>query len=155
VAAFDSDAFDVDAFDELAFLFDGEAPPAETSTQTPAGSNKRHKKRHYIEVDGQPFEVSGVQEAQQLLQRARALAEREAEKEGARVEQTLSGKDVPYVRLTAPKIEVPSEMRRDVAPILADIERLYRQAAQETELRLRLAKKLADEDEEDDLFLLL
>jgi hypothetical protein len=155
VAAFDADAFDVDAFDELAFLFEGEAPePVETPTQTPAGSNKR-RKRHYIEVDGQPFEVSGVQEAQQLLQRARAIAEREAEKEGARVEQTLSGKDVPYVRLTAPKIEVPPEMRRDVAPILEDIERLYRQAAQETELRLRLAKKLADEDDEDDLLLLL
>jgi hypothetical protein len=155
VAAFDADAFDVDAFDELAFLFEGEAPePVETPAQTPAGSNKR-RKRHYIEVDGQPFEVSGVQEAQQLLQRARAIAEREAEKEGARVEQTLSGKDVPYVRLTAPKIEVPPEMRRDVAPILEDIERLYRQAAQETELRLRLAKKLADEDDEDDLLLLL
>ena len=49
--------------------------PDPTPTVTPAG----RKRRYYVEIDGQHFQVDSAAQATQLLQQARALAEHQAE----------------------------------------------------------------------------
>ena len=129
------------------------APEPEVTTQTPAGKPKR--RRMFVEIDGQHFQVSSAQEAAQLLQQARALAEQQAEQKAKRAEKFLKKREkVPEVRIAAPEIKVSPEISTDVGPIIADIERLYRKAAEMAEMRLLLARQF-DEDDEEDLLLLL
>jgi hypothetical protein len=122
-------------------------------------SKRRRHQRYYVEIDGQHFAVSSAAEATQLLQQARALAERQAEQKAERVVRKLSKKrEVPHVRLTVPAITVSPELREEALPLIDDINRLYAQAAMNAELRLRMAeiaKREADEEEEEDLLLLL
>lgn len=123
-----------------------------------AGSSKsRHRRRYYVEINGQQFPVSGAEEAQHLLMQARAAAERQAEAEADRVVKKLSRKRrVPVVKIEAPTVTVSPEIKLDLAPLIADINRLYERAAMNAELRLRFEQmKRADDDEEDDLLLLL
>lgn len=136
---------------------EGDAPPpVETTTQTPAGSSNRRKqkRRQYVEIDGQSFPVDSAEQAKQLLERARALAEKHVETQ----EKVVAKADKPE-RISIPAIEVSREIKAEVSPLIADIERLYKKAAERArmneELRELLAKKLRDEDDEDDEFLLL
>lgn len=138
----------------MGFAAGGTVTPTPTpdAAQTPAG----RRRRQYVEIDGQQFEVSGIEEARQLLQRARAIAERQAEQKSVRVEKKLKRKAVvPKVRVDAPVIRVAPELRADLRPLIDDIQRLYTQAAELAELRLLMLKVQQDEDDEDDLLLLL
>lgn len=129
----------------------GVQPAPDTPPVVPAGKPRR---RYYVEIDGQTFPVDTPAEATQLLQRARALAEHQAEaKASVAVKRLASKPRVPVVRVTAPVIIASPEL--DVAPLIADIKRLYEKAAITAELRLLLAKQLADEDDEDDVLLLI
>jgi hypothetical protein len=135
-------------------------PEPETDTaQTPAGKSRRHR-RYVVEIDGQQFAVDSASQAVELLQRARAIAERQAEQQAEQKSQqaakALTKKArVPRVRIAAPAIHVSPDIQADAAPLIADIERLYRQAEETAELRLLLLKQMADEDDEDDVLLLL
>lgn len=127
-------------------------PEPEVTAPTPAGKSRR---RHFVEIDRQLFEVASVSEAVELLNRARAIAERQAEEKAKKAERALKRKPkVPAVKIQVPEIRVAPAIQADVAPLIADIERLYRKAAMETELRLLLAKQLEDDEEEELLFLL-
>lgn len=128
------------------------APVAPTA-QTPAGSRRR---KYFVEIDGQQFPVDSAAQAVELLLRARAIAEAQAEKKANRATKVLKRRAVvPKVRIAPPVIVAPADLRADLAPLIADIERLYRQAAETAELRLLLLKQIeADEDEEDVLLLL-
>lgn len=134
---------------------EGSAPVVETTTQTPAGSSNRRKqkRRQYVEIDGQSFPVDSAEQAKQLLERARAIAEKHVE-----TQEKVVKADKPE-RISIPAIEVSREIKAEVSPLIADIERLYKKAAERArmneELRELLAKKLRDEDDEDDEFLLL
>jgi hypothetical protein len=131
--------------------------PEPVPAQTPAGIS-RHRRRHYVEIDGQQFVVNSVDEARQLLEQARALAERQAEERRDVVVKKLKRKRVvPVVRIAAPVVTASPELRADLAPLIADIDRLYERAAQAAELRLLMFKQLQAEDEhvEEDLLLLL
>jgi hypothetical protein len=153
--AFDSNAFDTSAFDELAFLFDDAAAADTGLSQTPAGKSRRKPARQYVEIDGQPFEVRSAQEAVELLNRARALAERESEATASDAAKKVSRETkVTPVKVEAPEIKAPVEMRDELAPIIADIQRLYAKAAETAELRLLLQRQL-DAEEEEELILLL
>lgn len=136
-------------------MSDGTSIPVATG-HTPAGrSGSRKKQRHYVTIDGQEFLVDNAQQAEALLQRARALAEREAEKASDEAVGKLARKmRIPEVRIEAPQISVSPELAQDFAPILADIKRLYEQAAVTAELRLRM-ERMAQQEEEDELLLLL
>lgn len=128
------------------------APPApEVAQQTPAG----RKRRYYVEIDGERFEVENASEAQTLLERARALAERAAESaaEKAAEKQRPRNKIRP-VRVLAPRVTASPELRLDLAPLRADLKRIYRDAAVAAEMRLLLAKA-AQDDEEEALLLLM
>jgi hypothetical protein len=128
--------------------------PEPEVAQTPAGISR--KRRLYVEIDGQQFPVESVAEATELLQRARALAEKQADERAVVATKKLKRKRVvPKVRIAAPVITVSPEIAVDVSPLIVDIERLYRQAEETAELRLLLLKQMADEDDEDDVLLLL
>jgi hypothetical protein len=128
-------------------------PPTPAPT-TPTVGGTRRKQRLYVEIDNQYFPVKSFQEAQQLLLQARALAERQSEEKSERVTKVLRKKaKVPTVKIQAPVIEVAPELKANLAPLINDIDRLYKQAAQVAELRLLMA--LAEDDEDDDVFLLL
>jgi hypothetical protein len=130
-------------------------PPtaAPEPTTTPAGRKSRH--RFFVTVDGQDFEVRNAAEALQLLERARALAEKAAEAKAKRVEAKAARATKPRpVRIEAPKITASPELELDLAPIRQDIARIYDNAALIAELRVLLARAI-EEDEEEALLLLM
>lgn len=139
---------------------DAPEPPDVTPIQTPAGSSRK-RRRAYVEIDGTKFEVKDSSEAIQLLQRARALAEREAEKAASTAESNVKRiakrtGSIPELKVIAPEIRLSPELTADTKQIVSDINRLYAKAAQEAELRIRLAEQMAREDEEEaELMLLL
>jgi hypothetical protein len=61
--------------------------PEPEVAQTPAGISR--KRRLYVEIDGQQFAVANASEAVDLLQRARELAERQAEEKSERATKQL------------------------------------------------------------------
>jgi hypothetical protein len=133
-----------------------EPEPEPEVTERPAGK-ARHRRRFFVEIDGQRFDVASPAEAVELLQHARALAERQAEAKAERATKVLRRKRVvPRVKVAAPAIEVSPEIRAEVAPLVADISRLYERAAVNAELRLLMLRQMReDEDDEDDVLLLL
>lgn len=120
-----------------------------------AGRKERH--RYFVQIDGQDFEVASSAQAIEILQRARAIAEQQAEQKAERATKQLKRKRVvPAVRIAAPAITVSPEIRAEAAPLIADITRLYEKAAVNAELRLLLMKQMRDDDDdEDDVLLLL
>jgi hypothetical protein len=142
----------------LDFAAGGAAAIPDTTPSVAIGGVKqklaRRKQRLYVEIDNQYFPVQSFQEAEQLLLRARALAESQSEKQAERATKLLKKKiQVPKVQLAVPQIEVSPELRVELAPLINDIERLYRQASEVAELRLLMA--LAQEQDEEDVFILL
>jgi hypothetical protein len=119
---------------------------------TPAG---RKRRRYYVEIDGQQFDVANANEAQQILERARALAEVAAESAAKKVQAKAARAAKPRpIRLAAPKVTASPELRLDLAPIRRDIARIYDDAAALAELRLLLQRAI-DEDEEEFLLLIM
>ena len=135
-------------------------PSPAATTPTPAGVSrqKQRTERYYVEIDGQRFFVKSAEDARQLLDQARAIAERQAEEKGERTTKVLTRKArkgvVPKVEISAPSINVSPELRADLVPVIDDIQRLYRQAAELAEMRLLMLKAQLDEEEEDLLLLL-
>jgi hypothetical protein len=131
-------------------------PPVEPETPavTPAGSSRK-RRRHYVEIDGQQFDVADANEALQLLERARALAEVAAESKAKKVEAKAARATKPRpIRIQAPKITASPELELDLAPIRRDIARIYDSAAATAELRLLLLRAI-EEDEEEAILLLM
>jgi hypothetical protein len=155
VSAYADTAFSTTAFDPAAFDFGIADVAAESTAQTPAGGNRR-KQRYYVEVDGQSFPVDSRAQAEAILQRAKGLAEKDAEQQSEAVVKKLSKKaSIPVVEIPAPTVKVSPEL--ELAPLIAEIEQLYVKAAANAELRLRMALVIAqrEQEDEDELLLLL
>lgn len=138
----------------------GAAAPAAPAS----GAGRRLKRRRYfVEIDGHEFEVANAQEAHALLERTRALADRAAEAAAHTVQEKraasaakrgTAAKAVPPVRLAVPKVSASAELGLDLAPLRAQLARVYADAAMAAEMQLLLAR--AEEiDEEDAIFLLM
>lgn len=128
------------------------------AAQGPTAAGRSRKRRYYVEIDGQQFPVESAEEARQLLQQARAIAERQAEQKGEKATRQLRRKKVvPKVRIEPPNITASPEIRADLVPVIDDIKRLYVKAAELAELRLLMLRRIReeDDDDEDDLLLLL
>lgn len=120
-------------------------------SQSGAGRPRKKRRRAFVEIDGQTFEVSSKDEALELLQRARAIAERQAEQRAKVAESNVSRiarriGSVPQVRVITPVITASPDL--GVGDIIKGIERLYTQAAELAELRVLLQKQMDEEDEE-------
>jgi hypothetical protein len=120
---------------------------------TPAG---KHRKRYFVEVDGQIFEVGDVQHAQALLDRAREVALRHAQELAAKavpIRRKVGRKAIP---LPTPRISSPDpELKEIVREARQKINAVYKQAAVDTELAYLMARQLEQEDEEEALLLLM
>ena len=130
-------------------------PPVPEPTPDTGAGKSRRKRRHYVEIDGQQFDVANANEALQLLNRARALAEVAAETKAKKVEAKAARAQKPRpIRIQTPKITASPELGLDLSQIRQDIARIYDSAAAEAELRVLLLRAL-EEDEEESILLLM
>lgn len=130
-------------------------PPAPTDEgQTPAG--KARRRRYFLEIDGQTFEVRDASHAQALLDRAREIARSHAEELAAKALKIPRKVGRKPVALPTPKIASPNpELKEVVRQARKAINEVYRSAAIDTELAALMARRLAEEDEEEALLLLM
>jgi hypothetical protein len=131
-------------------------PEPEEPEQEVQPAGKPKKRRLFVEIDGQEFDVDSPDHARALLERAKEVARAHAE--------ALAKKAVPASRkvgrkpvaLPTPRIVSPDpELREVVREARNAINEVYRSAALDTELALLLARRLAEEDEEEALLLLM
>lgn len=106
---------------------------------TGAGTTRKKRRKQYVEIDGQDFEVSGPEEAIALLERAKALVTQAIEKTQTSV-RVRPGITRPRIRTTDP------ELRPIIRQAQADITKLYDDAIRDFEIRALMAQ--ADEEEE-------
>jgi hypothetical protein len=128
-------------------------PEPEAPTVTPAG---RKKRRYVVEIDGQQFQVDSPSHAVALLERAKELARVHAEELAAKAVPTSRKVGKRPVAIPTPRITSPDpELRHVVREARKSFNDLYRETAIEVELAYLMARKLADEDEEEALLLLM
>jgi hypothetical protein len=129
-------------------------PVPEPVTTQHAGSNRK-RKRYYVEVDGQPFEVQNATEARQILDRAKELATQVAEEQAQKKQAKASRSPKPRpIRLQAPKVSASPELKIDLAPLRQELTQIYDSAAALAEMRL-LMQRAMDDDEEESILLLM
>ncbi len=119
-----------------------------------AGGKPKKRKPLYVEIDGETFEVDNAAEAVQLLERAKELAQAQVESVTTRAVKRAKRGKKQLVRV--PEISTPFEGLKPIAQqYREDIANVYRSIAVDAEIRALLAKRLAEEDEEDAIFVLL
>lgn len=129
--------------------------PPVTPTVTPAGK-PRQRKRYFVEIDGQTFEVDGPEHAKALFDRAREIAASHAQEIAAKAVQSVRKVGKRPVSLPTPQITSPDpELREVVREARKQFNELYRSSAIDAELALLMARQLELEDEEEALLLLL
>lgn len=122
----DSNAFDVEV----------------AAKNTGAGRPKR--RRFLVEIDGQDFEVSGPQEARDLLERAKAVATQAIEKASKPTTRIGVGRPLPrpVIRTADPELKtVVREARQEITA-------LYDRAIRDMEIAALMAKRNEEEEEE-------
>jgi hypothetical protein len=120
------------------------------STSKDAG---RKRKRYYVEIDGQQFQVADAQEAQALLTRAKELASKAAERQAQQIVQ--SRPKSTRIELPAPTITVSPELEVDTRPLRNQLVKIYRDTSVDVELRLLLELQQRLEDDDAEAILLL
>ncbi len=120
-------------------------PPEPEVTQKHAGRAKR-RRRYFVEIDGQEFDVSGPEEAKDLLDKAKALALQTIE--------TQSNATTIKPGIKVPKIRTPNaELVPVVKQAREEIRDLYEELRRDLEIRFLMAR--ADEEEEEAIIRLL
>jgi hypothetical protein len=117
-----------------------EPQPEPESTQKPAGRSKR--RRYFVEIDGQEFEVSNPDEAAVLLERARTVAVKAIEK--ARAAPIRIDQGIQRPRINTKSVELKPIVRQARKEILS----LYDEAIRDIEIRALMAR--ADEEDEEE-----
>lgn len=113
-----------------------------------AGKSRR-RRRYFVQVDGQDFEVASAEQAKQVLQRAVALAETAAQRQIKPAPLSLKVKPV-----TVPVPQIATNAPLDLEPYQRAIEAAYAKVAQIEELR-RLFEAQARQDDDDAAAMLL
>jgi hypothetical protein len=130
-------------------------PVVVTPTQTPAG--RPHKRRLFVEVDGQIFIVENEAHGRAILERAAELAEKAARQQAEEVVDKRLAKSrvriVQPVQIARPVIATSLDI--DLEPFRRRIAKAYEEAANLAEMRLMLERQLALEDEEEAILLLM
>jgi hypothetical protein len=121
-------------------------PAPDPEPQKGAGRSKRRKHRYFVEIDGEEFDVSGPEEAAELLGKAKALAAQVVEQQRNAV--TIE----PGIKL--PQIRTPN---KELVPVVREarqeIRDLYAEFKRDLEIRRLMAK--AEEEEEEAIIRLL
>lgn len=138
--------------------WDGEftPPPVPDELEVIPAGRKTRRRRYYVEIDGRPFEVSGAEHARALLERAKETAQAHAEQLAREKVPTVIKRGSKPVALPTPKITTNDpELKQVVHEARTQINQVYRNAAIDAELALLLARRLAEEDEEEAILLLM
>lgn len=118
--------------------------------------SRETRKRYYVEIDQQRFEVSSPTHAQALLERAKEVARTHAQEVAERAVQKKRKPSKKPVTLPTPSISSPNpELKGAIQQAQAQINEVYRRAALDAELALLFARRMAEEDEEETLLLLM
>jgi hypothetical protein len=120
------------------------------------GSAKpKHRKRYYVEIDGQYFEVDSQAEAEERLKQALTLAQEVVAPQAVErsVKRIRRGKTAAVP--ATPVLKSSPEIAGAVDEYRERIEAAYRQIAVDAELRELLRLKLLDEDDEETITALL
>ena len=126
------------------------APPA---AEQPAGRHK--KRRYYVEIDNQTFQVESVEEAVELLETAKRVAIAPAKAAAAiAVRRALKVGELPRTP-KIPRIRADGELHDIVVSANNALQELYRSALIDAELKYRIAKQQREDDNDDDDVLLL
>lgn len=116
----------------------------------------RKKRRFIVEIDGQSFEVRDASHATALLERAREVARSHAQEIATEAVQSTRKVGRKPVVLPTPRINSPDpELKEIVREARKSFNELYRSTAIDAELALLLARRLAEEDEEEAILLLM
>ena len=134
-------------------------PSTNRGAGSPSKTRKPRKRRFTVTVDGEDFQVSSVEEAQEILAKVRESAEEQAEvvtQRAKAVSNRPQRKVLADARksLAVPSIKVPADMRPAAEALRAEIESIYNAAIQAVEIGA-LLRKQAEQDDEDDLLMLL
>lgn len=120
----------------------------------PAGRSRR--RRYFLEIDGQTFEVQDASHAQAVLERAQEVAREHAQELVRKALQSSRKMGRKPIALPTPRIVSPDpELKEIVQQARKSINEVYRSAAIDTELAVLMARRLAEEDEEEALLLLM
>ena len=112
-----------------------------------SGAGKHKRRRFFVEIDGKEFEVSGPEQAKELLTQAKALIQTQIEAEAERaVIQVKGGVSVPKPKITTKDPELKAVVREARNEILD----LYDQMIRDLEIRILMARA-EEEDEEETL----
>jgi hypothetical protein len=120
------------------------------------GSAKpKHRRRYFLEIDGQYFEVDSQAEAEERLKQALTLAQEVVAPEAVErsVKRIRRGKKAATPDV--PKLSSSPEVAEVVDQYRERIEAVYRQIAIDAELRELMRLKLLEEDEDDVITALL
>jgi hypothetical protein len=128
-------------------------PPAAVSTD--AGSSKKKRRKHVVEIDGQIFEVASEDEALDLLAQAKEAAQELAQRT---VQKSAAAKPREAVNeareaLKQPHIVASDDLTDQAKTLEREIDEIYRAAIDAIEAEAR--KRRAEEDEENALIQLL
>lgn len=127
----------------------------EPEDETIGGIQGKRRRRYFVEIDGQSFEVRSQAQAQEILSQAKEVAESHAEQMAKAVVRTQRGKGNKPVKLATPKISSPNaELKSAVSETRKAINATYRRAAMEAEIAFLMAQK-AEQDEEETILLLM
>ena len=124
-----------------------------------AGRPRRPRRRRYtIRIEGQIFEADSDAEAMYILEQAQALAERAARTKADTIVQRALPKAVSLgkvkpIQIKAPTIAVSDDLAALAESVQQAIAKTYADESANAELRLLLALRAAEEEDEE--FLLL
>jgi len=121
---------------------------------TGGGRRRRPRKRYYVEIDGQYFEVDSQAEGEQLLRKAMSLAAEVATSETERAARRIKrGKSVAPP--AQPTINASPELLSLVDDYRERINAIYRQIAVDAEIRELMRLRMLEDDEDDAIAALL
>ena len=119
----------------------------------PAGRGRR--RRHYVEIDGQNFEVSSYEEAEELLRTALETAKQHADTQAKLIVDRRITVEPGRPAIKLPKIRASKALRPLVAKFRDEIKEIYESAARKAAEALNLRLKEIEEEEEAITMLLL
>jgi translation initiation factor IF-2 len=133
------------------------APPVVTPSAKGAGRSRRRRK-YIIRIEGRVFEAEDESQAIAILEQAQVLAEKAASNRADEIVEKALPKAISLgavkpIAIKAPTVQVSEALQAQADATQAAIDRAYANASAIAELRLLLALRAAEEDEEE--FLLL
>ena len=149
----DSASVSGDARDETTYV----AP----TSQTGGGRSKKPRKRKYqVEVDGEIFDVSSIEEAEEVLEKVKESADATAK---LAVERANKAKRKPLRQvikdakrtLQVPEVVVPPDLRDFANQLIGQIKANYESAISAIEIGARMARIEREIDEDDEELMML